>query len=130
MNVDKELALEAKQLPNGDEVVFITRKSVGYDEFTTILPIVNAEVFATELEKHIKTDLSLKRLLQNPIDSLLGDGCWFVLTAEKSKKGNYYRSARLESSVIDSSARSKFWINFVSLRPLVFGLRKLIFKKA
>ena len=127
--MDSELHLEAKKLENGDQVVFITRHSPGYAEFMTIMQLVDLEQFHNVLEKILKTDLSLRGLIDNPVDEKIGQDKWLVIRMDKSKSGNYYRSARIESLGSGTNKRSKFWMNFTSLRPLCASIGKILKRK-
>ncbi len=126
--VDDELSVEICKL-EGDEQVFLTRESPGFDAFTTLIPLTIIGNFIQTLEEVLKGDLSLKNLSASPIDAHLGDNHYFVLKMEVSKNMTYYRSARIESTSPKTKKRSKFWINFISLKHLLTALKMLVKEK-
>ena len=123
--MDKELTLQAKVL-NGGEILFMSRQSVGYPEFFTILPLYVAIVLMEKLTSVLKTDLSIINLVDSPVEVELGDGYWFVLTADVSKSNNLYRSLRLEYPKGNVPRKSTFYMNAASIYALLKGLKAVI----
>ncbi len=127
--MDGELSVEISKI-DGDEQVFLTRESPGYDAFTTLLPVIIMGTFIRTLEEVLRSDMSLKSLCASPIDIHLGENHFFVLKMERSKNLTYYRSARIESIYPDAKKkRSRFWINVVSLKQLLSAFKLLVKEK-
>ena len=116
---------------HGEEIMFFSRKSSGYPEFFTILPMVFAVVLMEKLGSILKTDLSIINLVDYPIEQSLGGGNWFVICGDTSQYGNLYRAMRLETTRgQDELRRSKFHMNFGSIYQLHKALKSLIKSRA
>jgi hypothetical protein len=112
---------------HGEEILFFNRKSAGYPEFFTILPMVYAVVLMEKLACILKTDLSIIHIVDYPIEQSLGGGNWLVISADTSQYGNLYRSMRLESvRGQDELRRSRFHMNFASIYQLRKALKTII----
>ena len=128
--MDEELIIELIRVNATDEVVAMTRKSNGFDEFNTYLDLTDMPEFMEFLEDLQRFDLSQNSVMKNPILKEIGHNTWFCLTVERSKRGNRYRSVRIETGIVGKKDKHIFHIYFPSLPNLLPSLRLLIRKKS
>ena len=128
--MDEELIIEIIKVNSTDEVVALTRKSNGYDDFNTYLDLTDMPEFMELLEDLQRFDLSQNSVMKNPIRKEIGHNSWFCLTVERSRKGNRYRSVRIETDIAGKKDKHIFHIYFPSLSNLLPSLRSLIREKS
>ena len=121
--------LEAVKAGEGNEVLIMTRKSDGYDDFHAYIDLTDIEVFMEILQDLEQFDLSQNSIMKKPILTQIGDNQWFVLRVEKSKRGNWYRSVRIETHIGGKNAINRFHIHFPSLTHLLPAIQKIIREK-
>ena len=108
----------------------MSRQSVGYPEFFTVLPMFVAIGLMEKLTSVLKSDLSILHLSNAPVEVDLGGGYWLALTAEVSKRSNnLYRSLRLESPKDNVPRKLIFYMNYASIYELQKGLKAVIREK-
>jgi hypothetical protein len=142
VKVDKELDVEVQQWNNKDVIIF-TRKSAGFDEFSSIQSLAIVEPLMNGL-RFIKRrrNKELKDLANAPIEIKIGEGVYLRAITALSRSGNHYRSLRMETlkkrvpgvpcqgpqnDYDDKFAR--FYMKFSHVEPLLAALQSIFTPK-